>query len=166
MSRTSFAFTASLGVIAACTSPPPRHPSYRLDGCEAFCDHAQHCGSDRFGCVQHCKYDADWEPVYERREYVHAFAACIRQAPCRSTARAACEASARWDIRASAAASGFCAKYVEKDRVCGITTTPEECGDAYKVLVDEVFPALEPCLDEPCDRYRRCILGVYANGPR
>jgi len=155
----------SLSALLACTSPPPRYPQRRVDVCDALCAHAQACGSDGFDCSQRCKFDGDWEPVYQRRAYVDAFTRCVREAPCRSKALTDCRRSAREGITATPATIAFCAKRLEKDSACGIATKADDCARDFEVLEDEVFPALERCFDEPCERYRRCILGIYANGP-
>jgi hypothetical protein len=104
--------------------------------------------------------------VYERRAYLDALVPCLKEAACSSAGIAECERSARTGIEPTTATSAYCQKRTEKDHACGVATDLARCIDEHKKFEDAVFPALEPCLDDPCDRYRRCIVGVYANGPR
>ena len=158
---------AMVALVTSCgPSAPPRHPSNRARWCDAVCDHRGECGlSDVEKCKQNCRWEWDEPEVYERATYLDAFMSCMHAAPCRNVAQTDCEKRARADIVATPAVEAFCRESTEKDHACGIATDLGRCIDERKVLVDEVLASLEHCLDQPCDRFRRCFVGVYANGP-
>jgi hypothetical protein len=144
----------------------PNNPAIPEELCRPRCQREHDCDAtvDVVSCINYCEHGLSPRAVYDREDVVTSLRACAQGQGCVADvdrAISTCQVDVMHRLEPSVSDRTFCHRMVERSFKCGDYRWDEDhCVLEHKMYSDAILGQLTDCLDQPCPRYRRCMIAV------